>query len=208
MAKVDFKRVSTNAEVENIDIKDGQFIVTGEGKSFVDFGSQRKPIAGTPDTEMSDTSTNSVENKVIKEYVDSEIVNIKEYDMQQFSVDIPSTTTGDNIPYGTFTDSEKIVKTLNLTPKKSGNYLVNFSLCCKSTGGTARIQLSTTPTTIFSKIYGLNSTGDSIQTSHSAIITGLTIGQTYPLNLYMIKGNATSYTIGSYGGFSFTAIEI
>lgn len=77
MAKVDFKRVSTNAEVDNIEIKDGQFIVTGEGKSFVDFGSQRKSIAGTPDTTMSDTSTNSVENKVIKEYVDNKINNLK-----------------------------------------------------------------------------------------------------------------------------------
>ena len=77
MAKVDFRRVTTNAEVENIDIKDGQFIVTGEGKTFVDYGNERIPICGTPDTQMSDTSTNSVENKIIKEYVDSQIENLQ-----------------------------------------------------------------------------------------------------------------------------------
>ena len=75
MAKVDFRRVATNAEVENIDIVDGQFIVSGEGKSFVDFGNERKSIAGTPDTEMSDVSTNSVENKVVKEYIDNKSIS-------------------------------------------------------------------------------------------------------------------------------------
>ena len=70
MAKVDFKRVKTNAEVNNIDIKDGNFIVTGEGKTFIDYENERKAIGGTPDIEMSDTSTNSVENRVIKQYVD------------------------------------------------------------------------------------------------------------------------------------------
>ena len=48
MAKVDFKRVSTNAEIDNIEIKDGQFIVTGEGGSYVDFGNERTPITSTP----------------------------------------------------------------------------------------------------------------------------------------------------------------
>ena len=47
MAKVDFRRVSTNAEVDNIEVKDGQFIVTGEGESYVDFGNERTPITST-----------------------------------------------------------------------------------------------------------------------------------------------------------------
>lgn len=73
MAKVDFRRVATNAEINNIEVKDGQFIVTGEGKSFIDYNNRRIPTNGTPDTEMSDTSTNSVENKIVKKYVDDSI---------------------------------------------------------------------------------------------------------------------------------------
>lgn len=76
MAKVDFRRVATNNDLENLDIKDGQFIVTGEGRTYVDYGNERIPTNGTPDTQMSDTSTNSVENKVIKEYVDNQTKNI------------------------------------------------------------------------------------------------------------------------------------
>lgn len=77
--KVEFKRVQTDAEVENIDIKDGQLIYTGTGKTFMDYGNQRIPTGSggssvTVDTEMSDTSENAVQNKVIKEYVDSQTV--------------------------------------------------------------------------------------------------------------------------------------
>lgn len=79
MAKVEFTRVETNDDVENIDIKDGRFIVTGEGKAFVDYGENRIGIGGTPDTQMSDSSTNSVENRVIKGYVDNEITGAETY---------------------------------------------------------------------------------------------------------------------------------
>lgn len=77
--KVEFKRVQTDAEVENIDIKDGQLIYTGTGKTYMDYGTQRIPTGSgggsvTVDTAMSDTSTNAVQNKVIKEYVDSQTV--------------------------------------------------------------------------------------------------------------------------------------
>ena len=77
--KVEFKRVQTDAEVENIDIKDGQLIYTGTGKTFMDYGNQRIPTGSGAepvevDTEMSDTSENAVQNKVIKEYVDSQTV--------------------------------------------------------------------------------------------------------------------------------------
>ena len=73
MAKVTFKRVETNAEVNNIPILDGQLIYTGEGKTYIDYETQRVPINGTPDSAMSDSSTNPVENNVIKEYVDTNI---------------------------------------------------------------------------------------------------------------------------------------
>lgn len=77
--KVEFKRVQTDAEVENIDIKDGQLIYTGTGKTYMDYGNERIPTGSgggsvDVDTEMSDTSENAVQNKVIKEYVDSQTV--------------------------------------------------------------------------------------------------------------------------------------
>ena len=76
--KVEFKRVQTDAEVENIDIKDGQLIYTGTGKTYMDYGSERIATGSgggsvDVDTEMSDTSENAVQNKVIKEYVDDQI---------------------------------------------------------------------------------------------------------------------------------------
>lgn len=71
MAKVNFKRIENSENIDTIDVVDGNFIITGDGKSYIDYGTDRIPTAGTPDTEMSDTSRNTVENKVIKEYVDN-----------------------------------------------------------------------------------------------------------------------------------------
>ena len=82
MPKVEFKRVQTDEEVENIDIKDGQLIYTGTGKTFMDYGNERIPTGSgggsvDVDTEMSDTSENAVQNKVIKEYVDDQVSSIE-----------------------------------------------------------------------------------------------------------------------------------
>ena len=71
MAVVNFKRIEDSANINNIDIEDGAFIVTGDGKIFVDYGTDRVATSGTPDSQMSDTSRNTVENNVIKEYVDN-----------------------------------------------------------------------------------------------------------------------------------------
>lgn len=71
MAKVNFKRIEDSSTIDNVDIEDGAFIVTGDGKTYVDFGTDRIPTSGTPDSQMSDVSRNTVENKVIKEYVDA-----------------------------------------------------------------------------------------------------------------------------------------
>lgn len=76
MAKVLFKRIEDSANINNIEIEDGSFIVTGDGKTYVDYGEDRIPTSGTPDTEMSDRSTNTVENNVIKEYVDNSVLDI------------------------------------------------------------------------------------------------------------------------------------
>ena len=70
MAKVTFKRYETDIEAQESDVIDGQFIVTKDGTSYIDYGEDRVAFGGTPDTQMSDTSQNSVQNKVIKEYVD------------------------------------------------------------------------------------------------------------------------------------------
>lgn len=77
MASVNFKRIEDSANINSIDIEDGAFIVTGDGKTYVDFGTDRIPTSGTPDDEMSDTSHNTVENKVIKEYVDNNTNSLK-----------------------------------------------------------------------------------------------------------------------------------
>lgn len=73
MAKVNFKRIEDSSLIDNYDIEDGSFWVTGDGKTYVDYGTERIAIAGTPDTQMSDISRNTVENKVVKEYIDTQI---------------------------------------------------------------------------------------------------------------------------------------
>lgn len=83
MPKVEFKRVETDEEVENINIKDGQLIYSKTGKTFMDYGNERIPTGSggssvDVDTEMSDISENAVQNKVIKEYVDNEIEDVKD----------------------------------------------------------------------------------------------------------------------------------
>lgn len=74
MAKVNFKRIEDSSTINDIDIEDGAFIVTGDGKTYIDFGTNRIPTSGTPDSQMSDISRNTVENKVIKEYVDTNFI--------------------------------------------------------------------------------------------------------------------------------------
>lgn len=76
MAKVSFKRIEDSSNLNNIPIEDGAFIVTGDGKTYIDYGEDRIATSGTPDTEMSDRSTNTVENNVIKEYVDNKVLDI------------------------------------------------------------------------------------------------------------------------------------
>ena len=38
MAKVQFKRVESVNDLDSIPIEDGNFIVTGDGKTYVDYG--------------------------------------------------------------------------------------------------------------------------------------------------------------------------
>ena len=75
MANVLFKRVEDSTQLDNVPVVDGSFYVTGDGKSFIDYGEERLPVGGTPDDEMSDRSANAVENKVIKQYVDESVIS-------------------------------------------------------------------------------------------------------------------------------------
>ncbi|MBO5138667.1 MAG: hypothetical protein J6B89_03395 [Bacilli bacterium] len=78
MAKVNFKRIASSNEIDNIPITDGNFIVTGDGKAYIDYIDERKGLGGTPDFEMDENSTNPVENKVIKAYIDDQIKQLKQ----------------------------------------------------------------------------------------------------------------------------------
>jgi len=71
MAKVTFRRFPTDAEAQASNIVDGQFIVSKEGTSYIDYDTDRIPTNGTRDNAMSDNSQNAVQNKVIKEYADN-----------------------------------------------------------------------------------------------------------------------------------------
>lgn len=71
MANVKFKRIANSSTINDYPVDDGSFWVTGDGKSYIDYGQNRVPTNGTLDNQMSDTSRNGVENKVIKEYVDT-----------------------------------------------------------------------------------------------------------------------------------------
>ena len=77
MANVLFNRVEDSTQLDNIPVVDGSLYVTGDGKTFIDYGEERLPVGGTPDTEMSDRSRNTVENNVIKQYVDNSIISRK-----------------------------------------------------------------------------------------------------------------------------------
>ena len=76
MADVKYVRKETDEELDNVPIDDGQLLFTGEGHTFVDFNTVRIPMQNTPDSQMSSSSTNSVSNNVIKNYVDTSINNL------------------------------------------------------------------------------------------------------------------------------------
>ena len=70
MAKVNFKRIKNTSEIEKIPIEDGNFIVTGDGNAYIDYDDKRYGIGGTPDSEMSYSSTHPVQNQAITKYMD------------------------------------------------------------------------------------------------------------------------------------------
>jgi hypothetical protein len=78
MAKVKFKRFLSDSDLNNVSIEDGSFIVTKDGTSYVDYVDERVAFGTTPDTEMSDESIHTVQNRVIKSYVDDEVNGVQD----------------------------------------------------------------------------------------------------------------------------------
>lgn len=76
MADVKYVRKETDVELDNVPIDDGQLLYTGEGHVYMDYDNLRIPMQNTPDSQMSSSSTNSVANSVIKNYVDNSISNL------------------------------------------------------------------------------------------------------------------------------------
>lgn len=52
MPKVDFKRVETDEEIENLEIVDGQLIYSKSGKTFMDYGDERIPTGSGGGSEI------------------------------------------------------------------------------------------------------------------------------------------------------------
>ena len=77
MSKVKFKRYLSDSDVSNVPLEDGSFIVTKDGTSYVDYVDERVAFGDTPDTEMSDESIHTVQNRVIKNYVDDEVDGVQ-----------------------------------------------------------------------------------------------------------------------------------
>ena len=76
MAEVKFKRIESSSNINSIPIIDGQIIYTKDGKTYMDYETTRVVVNGTPETTMSDTSTNAVANSTVKSYVDTNINNV------------------------------------------------------------------------------------------------------------------------------------
>ena len=76
MAQVKFKRIESSTDINNIPIIDGQITYTKDGKTYLDYETERVVVNGTPETVISGTSTNAVANSTVKNYVDSSIETV------------------------------------------------------------------------------------------------------------------------------------
>lgn len=131
MAKVTFKRIENSSDIDNVDIEDGAFIVTGDGRSYIDYNGKRVSTNGTPDIQMSDTSTNSVQNKTIKEYIDNSFKDFKE-------------TVKPDVLY--YNETGSSASTINLTGNTSKYKYIEilYKRSNETHGGSVKIDLSST----------------------------------------------------------------
>ena len=121
MAKVLFKRYETDAEAQASNVVDGQFIVTKEGTSYTDYGTDRVAFGGTLDTQMSDSSINGVQNKVIKKYVDDGVQEAKDY------VDGENTYSTTETVIGTWLGKPLYRKVLSFTTSSTLNSFIQVA---------------------------------------------------------------------------------
>lgn len=133
MANVKFKRIQNSSTIGNLDIEDGSFIVTGDGKSYIDYGTSRVPTNGTLDTAMSNSSTNAVENKIIKNYVDTEIENAKDT-LKPTVLYSSSSGSGSNISLSDNVDNYDYLEILYMRIEgQSSSVKLNVSITKKAT---------------------------------------------------------------------------
>jgi len=69
MAKVEFVRRETDAELNQVPIKDGQMLVSAEGTSYIDYGDNRIGIGGSADSDFNENSTNAIQNKTVTQAI-------------------------------------------------------------------------------------------------------------------------------------------
>ena len=175
MAKVNFKRIENSDNIDTIDINDGNFIVTGDGKSYIDYGTNRIPTSGTPDTEMSDTSRNTVENKVIKDYVDMISSSHKPFLLWEnpnrnapFSVQSITLSTDDydylEIYYWDWSNNNEGLKDLQCQriPKGYNTTLMTMLISGNAYAGVRRIQYRSDTEYLVGTCYGFIESGTII----------------------------------------------
>lgn len=82
MGKVKYERIQNSSNINDIPIEDGQIIYTKDGKTYLDYDNDRIVINGTPDSEMSDISTNAIANNTVKDYIDTnDLKKIDKYNL-------------------------------------------------------------------------------------------------------------------------------
>ena len=62
MAKVQFKRIENNSDINNIPIVDGQLIYTKEGKQYMDYNTERVDVSGAVEAKGTILWTNNNPN--------------------------------------------------------------------------------------------------------------------------------------------------
>ena len=124
MAKVKFKRIANSSQIDDLPIEDGSFVITGDGKSYIDYGNSRVPTNGTLDDEMDNTSRNGVENKVIKEYVD----NTKQEAIDYVTPVVLFESTNGTSSTVTLSDDKSNYEYIEILGRTNGNSPISFKV--------------------------------------------------------------------------------
>ena len=110
---------------------------------------------------------------------------------------------------GTFSENNKKLLELELKPKKRGYYLIQYTIPFIGTGGTPYTTVYNATTKKYLAGTGLKCASQGSTVGIRNIAFGIVrITTDSKIQLVALINNATSYTIASYAGASFTAIEI